>query len=400
MKRILTAATVALAGLAFAASAHAQQGVTDDTILLGSHTAMSGPLQPWGAASTGAAKIYFAGVNAQGGVHGRQIELLVEDQSYLVPKATEAGRKLVVDDGIFAMLLALGTPHNNAVLPLQGEFNVPNLLPMSAGRSMSVLGGEGIADSFGMLSTYYDQIEASVGHFAAGGANVPCVIYLDTDFGYEILEGVESGAAMAGLEIAATAAHQPGDTDFVGTLTKLAGAGCNAIYLGFSLPGAISVKATAAAMGLPMPIIGSTAIFEEAIILLGAQAGVLEALEGLYAAGSWISMNDAKNPDLNPLHAEAAKFEETFLQVTGAPLVTGAALLGYNAAMTTVAALQAAGPELTADGLVAAMEAIEVPNIFTGELIQFGADGRSGSSAVYLSQIQGGQWSFVEKLRD
>ena len=96
MKRILTAATAALAGLAFAASAHAQQGVTDDTILLGSHTPLSGPLQPWGAGSTGAAKIYFAGVNAQGGIHGRQIELLVEDSSYLVPKATEAGRKLVL----------------------------------------------------------------------------------------------------------------------------------------------------------------------------------------------------------------------------------------------------------------------------------------------------------------
>ena len=400
MKRILTAATAALAGLAFAASAHAQQGVTDDTILLGSHTPLSGPLQPWGAGSTGAAKIYFAGVNAQGGIHGRQIELLVEDSSYLVPKATEAGRKLVVDEGVFAMLLALGTPHNNAVLPIQGEFNVPNLLPMTAARSMSGTAGDGMPERFGALSSYYDQVEAAVGHFAAGGANMPCVIYLDTDFGYEILEGVESGAAMAGVEVAATAAHQPGDSDYVGTLTKLAGAGCNAVYLGVNFPEAISIKATSAAMGLPMPIVGSTAIFEEAVILLGAQAGVLEALEGLYAAGSWIGMNDAKNPDLNPLHAEAAKFEATFLQVTGAPLVTGAALLGHNAAMITAAALQAAGPDLTPESLTAAMESIEVPNIFTGDVISFGEGGRTGSSAVYLSQIQGGQWSFVEKLRD
>ena len=123
MKRILTAATAALAGLAFAASAHAQQGVTDDTILLGSHTAMSGPLQPWGAASTGAAKIYFAGVNAQGGVHGRQIERW-RRQPYLVPKATEAGRKLVVDDGI-RDAARTWYPVNNAVLPIQGEFNAP-----------------------------------------------------------------------------------------------------------------------------------------------------------------------------------------------------------------------------------------------------------------------------------
>ncbi|MEC8275519.1 MAG: branched-chain amino acid ABC transporter substrate-binding protein, partial [Pseudomonadota bacterium] len=60
----------------------------------------------------------------------------------------------------------------------------------------------------------------------------------------------------------------------------------------------------------------------------------------------------------------------------------------------------AAGPDLTPESLTAAMESIEVPNIFTGDVISFGEGGRTGSSAVYLSQIQGGQWSFVEKLRD
>ena len=86
MKRILMAATAAIVTLALGTTASAQQGVTDDSILLGSHTPLSGPLQPWGAGSTGAAKIYFAGVNAQGGVHGRKIELLVEDSAYLGAK--------------------------------------------------------------------------------------------------------------------------------------------------------------------------------------------------------------------------------------------------------------------------------------------------------------------------
>ena len=75
---------------------------------------------------------------------------------------------------------------------------------MTAARSMSGTAGDGMPERFGALSSYYDQVEAAVGHFAAGGSDVPCVIYLDTDFGYEILEGVESGAAMAGVEVAAT----------------------------------------------------------------------------------------------------------------------------------------------------------------------------------------------------
>ena len=136
------------------------------------------------------------------------------------------------------------------------------------------------------------------------------------------------------------------------------------------------------------------------MILLGAQAGVLQGLEGLYAAAAWIGMNDAKNPELNPVADQAAAFEATFKQVTGAPIVTGAALLGHSAAMVTTAALMAAGPDLTADSLAAGMEQIAVQNIFTGDMMSFGEGQRSGSTAVYLSQIQGGQWSFVEKLQD
>ena len=259
----------------------------------------------------------------------------------------------------------MGTPHNNAVLPIQGEFDVPNLLPMTAARSMSGMKGDGLRIAL-LLSSYYEQIAVAVGHFASQGSTTPCVVYLDTDFGVEILEGAEAGAAAAGLEIAATAAHQPGDRDYVGSLSKLAGAGCDAIYLGVNFPEAISIKATAAGMGLPMPIIGSTAIFEEAVILLGAQAGVLQGLEGLYAA-TWIGMND--KAELNPVADQAAAFEVAFKQVTGAPIVTGAALLGHSAAMVTTAALMAAGPDLTA---AAAAWSNAVQNIFTGDMMSFG----------------------------
>ena len=406
MKHILMAATAALAGLAFAGSAAAQQGVTDTTITLGSHTPLSGPLQPWGAGSTGAAQLVFAQVNAAGGIHGRQIELIVEDSAYLVPKATEAGRKLITDDGIFAMLLSLGTPHNDAVLPLQGEFDVPNLLPMTAARSMSITKGDGLPDSFGAISTYYDQIRIAVSHFAAEGRTAPCVIYLDTDFGQEILDGAIAGAEEAGLSVVETAAHQPGDRDYVGSLSKLVGAGCDSIYLGVNFPEAMAVKATAAQMAAQvapladMPIVGSTAIFEAAVVVLGDANGILPALEGLYAAAGWLDLADAKNPDLNPFAAEAAAFEEGFMAATGVPLVTGAVLLGHNAATIAVAALEAAGPDLNPDTLVTGMESVTVDNIFTGDQISYGPGSRQGSTAVYLSQIQNGAWSFVEKLAD
>ncbi|MGB0785602.1 MAG: ABC transporter substrate-binding protein, partial [Alphaproteobacteria bacterium] len=255
MKRILMSAVMAVS---LGAAASAQQGVSDTEILLGSHTAMSGPLAPWGQASMGSAQAYFGAVNAAGGIHGRQLVVNIEDHGYEVAKAAAAGEKLVIDDGVFAIFGALGTPMNNAVMPLQEEFGVPNVFPLSAARSM-----EGDM-AFQGLSSYYEQIQKGTQHFVENmGVSAPCIIYLETDFGRESLDALNDVAASLGVEVKATAAHQPRDTDYVGSLLRLQRDGCDFIALGTNFPEAIAIKATAAQLGYNVPIMGSTAIFED-----------------------------------------------------------------------------------------------------------------------------------------
>ena len=71
------------------------QGVTDTEVVIGSNQDMSGPFAAFGAPAVQAAKMYFEEVNAAGGVHGRQIRLVVEDHAYQMPKAMSALNKLV-----------------------------------------------------------------------------------------------------------------------------------------------------------------------------------------------------------------------------------------------------------------------------------------------------------------
>jgi branched-chain amino acid transport system substrate-binding protein len=70
-------------GLALAAlvglPAGAQQGVTDQAIKIGMHTSLTGPVAVFGLAYERAARLIFDKVNAEGGVNGRKIELIVED---------------------------------------------------------------------------------------------------------------------------------------------------------------------------------------------------------------------------------------------------------------------------------------------------------------------------------
>ena len=74
--------------------------------------------------------------NAAGGVHGHSIRYVVEDAGYQVPNAIRAANKLINRDRVLAMVLAVGTPMNNAIMTEQFEQGVPNLFPISGARSM------------------------------------------------------------------------------------------------------------------------------------------------------------------------------------------------------------------------------------------------------------------------
>ena len=117
-------------------SAAKTRGVSDSEIRIGTHTDLSGPVAIWGVGATNGARLRFDEINEQGGVHGRRIKYIVEDTSYEVPKAISAANKLINRDEIFAMLMGLGTPANNAIMPIQFAQDIPNLFPISGGRKM------------------------------------------------------------------------------------------------------------------------------------------------------------------------------------------------------------------------------------------------------------------------
>src|SRR5262245_62881603 len=173
-------AVAALAAVATPASAQTR-GVTKTEIVLGMHTDLSGVAATYGVSSSNAVKMRFDEVNEKGGVHGRKIKLIVEDTQYQVPRAVQAGTKLINRDHIFAMVAPLGTPMNNALFKDQFEANVPNLFPLSAARSMY--------EPFHKLkfypsASYVDQIRAGVQYFVSKkGKKALCVMYQDTDFG-------------------------------------------------------------------------------------------------------------------------------------------------------------------------------------------------------------------------
>src|SRR5437762_9474317 len=382
MKRWLAVAVLAGA-LAVAGVAAAQKdtrGVTPGEIVLGMHTDLSGPAATYGVSSSNAVKMRFDELNEKGGIHGRRIKLVVEDTQYQVPRAVQAGTKLINRDNIFAMVAALGTPMNYALFKDQLEAGVPSLFPLSAARSMY--------EPFHKLkfysaASYVDQVRAGINYFVSKkGKKALCAMYQDTDFGKEVLDGVQLQAEKMRIKLAETTAHKPTDQDFTAPITKLKSAGCDLVVLGTIVRDSIVPYATARKIGwTDVDFLGSTASYD--LFVAAAQGGVTE---GLYAMG----LTDMPYRDtLSPV--AQAWFDRYKERYKVDPNI--GAIYGHVAADLVMVGLEKTGPELTLENFVRALESVRgYKDIFNGPEVNFAPDKHQGANSAFLAQVKGGRW--------
>ncbi|WP_170610826.1 ABC transporter substrate-binding protein [Ruegeria arenilitoris] len=378
-KGLATAATLAVSTTSIWAET---QGVTDDEIVIGSVSDLSGIFAAVGVPATKGANVVFDRVNAEGGVHGRKIRYVVEDNGYQMPRAMQGYNKLLNRDKVFAMLQSLGTPMNVAGFKLLDPKGIPNVAPLTAARQMLQ---EPMDNKFTSFSTYFDQSRIGVKYLANEfGSQTVCTMYLPTDFGQEILEGSKAGAEEAGIKFGTETTHKPDETDFVGSLSKLKDEGCDIVTIALGVRQAITVAGTAKKMGLnDMKFLGTSASF--LTVVAQVPGGVTD---GFYAAASWLDLW-ARADEPAP-----AAFIAEYKAATGEDPV-GFSMLGYSAAEMMVMALEAAGPDLTHDSFISAMEALDYNDELVGNHISYGPDDHQGADTVFVNVVEGGAWNLV-----
>ena len=372
----------AVASLAIVSMASAQQrGVTKDEVLFGMPTDISGVAATYGVSSSNGVKMRFDEVNEAGGIEGRKLRVIVEDQAYQVPKAVQACNKLINRDNVFAFVGPLGTPMNNACFKDQFEAGVANLFPLSAARSMY--------EPYERLkfygaASYVDQIRSAVDYFVKNkGKKAVCVMYQDTDFGKEILIGAEIQTKKLNVKLVEAAGHKPTDQDFTASLTKLKSAGCDLILMGTIVRDSIVPYTAARKMGwTDVDFIGSAAVYD---LVVGKAPG----MDGFYGMGlTEMPYVDSDNPKVKAF-VEAYKKKFNIEPNIGA-------VYGYVAADLTVQGLKNAGKDLTMDRFVKGLEAIKgYQDIFNGPPVPFGPNIRQGASSSFLALVKDGRWTRV-----
>lgn len=386
MKSIKAMATAA----AFlAAPAMAQTpGVTDDEIKIGGAHDLSGIFAPFSVPAVSAAQAYFDEVNENGGVHGRTINYIVEDHGYQVPKAAQAANKLINRDEVFAMLLSLGTPHNLAMFQQMEPKGIPNVSPITAARQMV----EPFASwKFAGTSSYYEATVAAIRYMAENeGTSKVCLMILPTDFGEEIEAGVHTLRDEGLIEVGAEIGHKPDESDFTGALGRVKDAGCDTVGLALGVSQQINAIATASKLGMDdLKFYVSGAGFHTVVAKGLAQQGVMD---GVYAGSGW--------QDLEARVGEPAVAEwmAQYKEATGEDFPGTGALLGRSGAEVMHRALEAAGPDLTRESFIEAMEGLDYVDEIAGNRVDFSAEDHVGADEVFVSRIENGSWTLVQTI--
>ena len=364
-------------------SAWANQGISNNEILIGMHTDLSGPASMIGKQSVDGANMRFDEFNQSGGAYGRTIKFIVEDHQYTVPRAVQAANKLLRKDKVAFMLGSLGTPMNNAVMTDQLSMNVPNLFPLTAARSMF--------DPFHELkftsgSTYYDQIRTGIKFLVdKNNRSKVCVLYEDTDYGQEILDAAYDQLEEMNMPLIETASAKPTDTDFSSQIKKLQNAGCDLIAMGTQIRSTI------------IPYIKAKEINWNNVDFVATSASYFSVvaeqpngiMDGLYCL----------NGIVVPYYDTASNLEkdwwDRFRSIYSYEPNSGA-IYGYIYADIFIEAVKRAGKDLSVKSFVSAMESLEnyADPLRTGT-VTFTDTHRQGSNISYFFQVQNGKFEVI-----
>lgn len=208
---------------------NATQGVTDTSIKLGSSFAQSGLYSAYAEISKGY-EAYFKYINGQGGVNGRQIEVVTKDDQYDPNKTKQNVQELVQSDGVFGLFNVVGTPNNLAIRDDLGAECVPNLFVASG----STLWGE--TDDYpwliGSIPSYATEAAIFADYLKANKPEAKVAILgQNDDVGSGYADAFRKSIDGTDITVVTEEKYSPTDPDVKSQITTLAASGADTILV-------------------------------------------------------------------------------------------------------------------------------------------------------------------------
>ncbi len=129
MRKILKLAAAAALAACTGAAMAADPGVTDNEIVIGGVLPYTGPAGQLGYTITLGMRLGAEEINAAGGINGRKIKVIVEDDQYVPAQSVQALQKLIDAHNVFALLGISGGSHGLAMMPIIEKNKIPVINP-------------------------------------------------------------------------------------------------------------------------------------------------------------------------------------------------------------------------------------------------------------------------------
>lgn len=296
MKTLLTAALATV----MATAAHAADpGVTDTEIKIGDVNIMTGPASFIGRAVAVGSKIAAAEINARGGVNGRKITIVTEDDGYIPARSFQALTKLIQVDGIFALNGTSGTANVLAMMPLITENNLPTVVTTAPNELVY----EPVRPTvFTIGASYSNAFYAQLKYIndkAKPADAVWGLIRQDDDFGASIEQGYARAIKDFGAKDGIRLRFKKGTSNFAAEVAQMKQAGVNVLANGGIIAGAANILGEARKNGMDLRVASVWSEDMPPSVGLSAPAGYD------YLVGDYVALN---GPAIDRFLEKAKKF--------------------------------------------------------------------------------------------
>jgi branched-chain amino acid transport system substrate-binding protein len=357
-------------------SGHTPPGVGE--IKVGEFASLTGKEATFGQMSHHGTELAMDELNARGGVLGRKLQLLTEDDQSKQGESKTIARKLISRDGVIALLGEVASGRSLEAAPVCQECKIPQISPSSTNPKVTEIG-----DYIFRICFTDPQQGRVLARFAQNTLKARRVAVL-TDAGTPYSVGLATYFKAAftanGGVIAAEEKYTSGDKDFRAQLTAIKAAGPDALFVPGYYTEAGLIARQARELGLQAPLFGGD----------GWESGELPAIGGEAVEGARFSTHfspEEKRPDVE-------KFVRDF-QARYGTTPDAMAALGYDSAMILADAIQRAG---TTEG-PNVRDALAATRHFSGITGDITMDAhRNASKPLVILQVKGGMFHMVEKI--
>jgi len=269
MKRIFLGLTIVASMLMSFACQPAGGG---DKVKIGVFMSMTGDTANFGISSVNGIKMAADEVNAAGGINGKQIDLIIQDDRSDASEAATIVTKFVTQDGVHAILGEVASSRSIAAAPIAQNAKIPMLTPSSTNPEVTKKG------DYIFRSCFIDPVQgAAIAQFAARTLNAKragIMVDRKNDYSTGLEKFISQTFTKLGGQIVVTQSYQAGDQDFNAQLTSVKGANPEVIFVPGYYGDVALIAKQARDKGITVPFVGGDGWDAKQLYDIGGKAVV------------------------------------------------------------------------------------------------------------------------------